>query len=95
METAPFLVRLNDERLPYRIPSVFALPAERLNLEVEAADGPGAYLLQAASEVTQTGPNTWLWQAPRKAGVYPMTILRPATGEAVVLNVFVMVPAGG
>jgi len=91
-ETAPFLIRLNDERLPYRIHSVFALPAERLNLEVEAADGPGAYLLQAASEVTQTGPNTWLWQAPRKAGLYPMTILRPATGEAVVLNVFVMVP---
>src|SRR5262245_34208240 len=38
-ETAPFLVQLNGERLPYRINSVFVLPAERLTLAVGAVEG--------------------------------------------------------
>ncbi|HEV8713709.1 MAG TPA: hypothetical protein VGX03_12895, partial [Candidatus Binatia bacterium] len=98
-ETAPFPVQLNDERLPYRINSVFALPAERFILEVGEAGGKNQYLLQVTSEVSQTGLNTWTWQAPRRAGLYPVTILHPTEGATIILNVFVMVPfsqlAGG
>jgi len=91
-ETAPFSVQLNDERLPYQINSVFVLPAERLTLAVGEAGGNEEYLLQAAAEVTQTGPNTWSWQVPRKTGLYPIKISHPTEGATLVLNVFVIVP---
>jgi hypothetical protein len=91
-ETAPFLVRLNNEPLPYRINSVFVLPAERLTLAVGEAEGKDEYLLQAAPEVTQTGLNTWSWQAPRKTGLYSVKILHPSAGTVIAVNVFVMIP---
>ncbi len=98
-ETAPFPAQLNDERLAYRINSAFVLPAEKFILAVGEAEEKNAYLLQAAFDVTQIGPNTWSWQAPRKAGVYPVKIFHPDWGATIVLNVFVMVPfsqlAGG
>jgi hypothetical protein len=91
-EIAPFPARLNDERLAYRINSAFVLPAEKFILAVGEAEEKNAYLLQAAFDMTQIGPNTWSWQAPRKAGVYPVKILHSDWGATIVLNVFVMVP---
>lgn len=91
-ETAPFPAQLNDERLVYRINSAFVLPAEKFILAVGEAEEKNEYLLQAAFDVTQLGPNTWSWQAPRKAGVYPIKILHSDWGTTLVLNVFVMVP---
>jgi Peptidase M15 len=91
-ETAPFPAQLNDERLAYRINSAFVLPAEKFILEVGEEGGENDYLLQSALDVTQIGPSTWLWQAPRKVGLYPVTILHPTWGATMVLNVFVMVP---
>ncbi len=98
-ETAPFPAQLNDERLAYRINSAFVLPAEKFILEVGEEGGENEYLLQSALDVTQIGPSTWFWQAPRKAGLYPVNILHPNRGTTIVLNVFVIVPfsqlAGG
>ena len=91
-ETAPFPAQLNDERLAYRINSTFMLPAEKFILEVGEEGGENDYLLQSALDVTQIGPSTWLWQAPRKVGLYPVTIFHPTRGATMVLNVFVMVP---
>jgi len=91
-ETAPFPAQLNDERLAYQINSAFVLPAEKFILTVGEGEGKNAYLLQSALEATQIGPSTWSWQAPRKAGLYPVTILHPPWGATMVLNVFVMVP---
>jgi len=90
--TAPFAVRLNNEWLPHRINSVFALPADKFILEVGEAGGKEEYLLQAAPEVTRLGLNQWSWQAPRRTGLYPVKILHPTKGATIVLNVFVMVP---
>ncbi|MBI3797743.1 MAG: hypothetical protein HY268_12350 [Deltaproteobacteria bacterium] len=91
-ETAPFSVQVNDERLPYRINSAFVLPAERLTFAGGAAEGNNAYLIEATPEVTQTGLDQWSWQAPRKAGLYPVTIHSPSEGAPIILNVFVMLP---
>src|SRR5215813_467368 len=91
-ETAPFPAQLNDERLAYQINSAFVLPAEKFILTVGEGEGKNAYLFQSALEATQIGPSTWSWQAPRKAGLYPVIILHPPWGATMVLNVFVMVP---
>ena len=90
-ETAPFPVQLNDEPLPYQINSVFVLPAERLTLTVDTAEGKDTYRIEAAPELIPIGRDQWSWQAPRKAGLYPLKISSPA-GDATIVNVFVMLP---
>ena len=91
-ETAPFPIQVNNEQLAYRMDSVFTLPGETLTLTVGRAEKRGDYSLSTTLHVTQLGPNTWSWKAPREAGVYPVTILPPNRGTTAQLNVFVMVP---
>ncbi len=92
-ERAPFVAQVNGEQLPYRINSVFAFPAEQGTLKISDPRTNSVYLLQSALDVTQTGPNTWSWHTPRKAGVYPIQILHPNWGATIMVNVFVLVPA--
>src|SRR5262249_1251840 len=66
-ETAPFPMRVNNEQLAYRLNSIFALPAEELTLVVGGTEKKGDYSLQTTLNVTQVGPNTWSWKAPREA----------------------------
>jgi hypothetical protein len=88
-ETAPFPIQVNNEQVAYRTDSVFTLPGETLTLTVGRAEKRGDYSLSTTLHVTQLGPNTWSWKAPREAGVYPVTILPPNKTTAQ-LNVFVM-----
>jgi hypothetical protein len=84
---------VNGEPLSYRINSVFVSPAEQGTLQISDPRTSIAYRLQSALEVTRTGPNSWSWHTPRKAGVYPIQVLHPDWGATVTVNVFVLVPA--
>lgn len=91
-ETAPFLIQVNNERLPYRLNSVFTLPGETTILSIGDSRKKNEFTLQTSLNVTQIGPNAWSWKAPREVGLYSVKILHPAWGATAQLNVFVMVP---
>ena len=92
-ERAHFVVNFNDERLPYRLNSAFVLPGDEIFLEISDTHLNSDYTLRAAlGKERQLGVNRWYWHAPLHPGVYPVKIQQTRSGEAVTLNVFVMVP---
>jgi hypothetical protein len=91
-DTAPFLARLNKERLAYRVNSIFVLPGEDLTLNVGQGRKKNDYTLHSALPLTQLGPNAWAGKAPQEVGLYPVKISHANWGATIQLNVFVMVP---
>lgn len=91
-DTAPFFARLNGERLPYRINSVFALPSEDFILSVGGPRKNNDYAIQTALSTTHLGPNVWSWRAPREVGLYLVKIFHPSWGATIQVNVFVLAP---
>lgn len=91
-EIAPFLIQVNDEQFLHRINSAFALPEETMRLSVDETSEKDEYVVQTTLATVQTGPNSWTWKAPRKVGLYPVTISPSDGGATVQLNVFVMAP---
>ncbi len=92
-EKAGFSVKVKGMVNPYRVQSLFVMPGETLDLETVGMAQPEASHLDAprslAAHVTAT---TWRWTAPTRPGHYPLTLTDTGTGEAVVLNAFVMTP---
>lgn len=56
---------------------------DELNVQFEAPEAGEALL----------GPTTMTWKAPDEHGVYPVRVSNRATGETMLINVFVLVPA--
>jgi len=90
---AAFAVRVNDAEVPYHDLGVFALPGESLRLEVPVDDDPGRFALAGEGTWDTASASRWVGHAPDAPGVYPLTVIDHATGDAVTLNLFVMVPA--
>lgn len=92
-ERSAFRVKFRDEISPYRITGVFVLPGERLEIEIPGGDTPIACRLDARTGSTlERGGNKWIWEAPDQPGDVLVVIHCPASGDSVMLNVFVMVP---
>ena len=92
-ERARFVVKFNDERLPRRLNSAFVLPGDEIFIEISDTHQNSDYTFRAAlGKERQLGVNRWYWHAPLHPGVYPVKIQQARSGEAVTLNVFVMVP---
>jgi hypothetical protein len=86
-----FEVRFGDQRVPYRVMGVFALPAEVVPIDLDP-DGAGSRIEAAAGTVTRIDDRHATWTAPTAAGVTPIRIVTPDGHEAVTLHAFVLVP---
>jgi peptidase M15-like protein len=93
-ERSSFSVRFADEINPYSLFGIFALPGERVPLEVLPGDTAARYMAEASGGLLERlEPRQWRWTAPRDRGVYPIFLRDSLSGETVTLNAFVMVPA--
>jgi hypothetical protein len=91
-EVAGFSVKINDEICHLKIMSVFVLPEEELSIEVSNGNN-GSYTLETSSgHLLKKDTKTWLWKSPQAKGLYSVDIVHSPSGEAVHLNVFVMIP---
>jgi hypothetical protein len=94
-QKAGFAVKFRDEVTPYRVTAVFVMPEDNLTLEVVDVNADTECTLAATEgNVALIDDNRWRWEAPAKAGLYPITIAEPDLGDSICLNVFVMVPYG-
>jgi len=93
-QRVPFQVRFGDETNSYNVMAMFVLPNELVPVSVVPASGSASgYQFMAASGATNTvRDGAWTWMAPSKPGLYPVEIHDPESGQAMTLNVFVMVP---
>ena len=89
-----FAVQIKDEVSSHRVLGVFVLPAERLEIEILEPSGvAGDYQLHTTDgRMEQARTGGWIWWAPEKKGPYPLRIVHVPSGEAMTLNVFVMIP---
>jgi len=94
-QKARFSVKFKNEISPYSIIGVFVTPGEILPIEATEKKSWNSYVLQASEgKVITTGFNKWEWQAPRKPGLYPVTLTRQPSMDSIILNIFVMIPKG-
>jgi hypothetical protein len=92
-QKAPFAATVNEERLSYRINSVFVLPGDELFIEIFDGQKKAQYTIHSAFGSERIlGQRRWRWFAPPTAGLYPVKIVHTRTRSAITLNVFVMVP---
>jgi hypothetical protein len=91
---AGFLIRTEEVEIPYRVLGLFVLPGERLPLAVQDPDDAASYRLEASGGgLSERGSGTWEWTAPEETGLHPLRIVHQPSGETMLLNAFVMVPA--
>ena len=90
---AGFAVRVKDLVSPYRVLGVFVMPGETLAVEAVGMAHPEAGRLDAErGSVVPVTAAAWRWTAPPRPGHYALRLTDTDTGEAVVLNAFVMMP---
>jgi hypothetical protein len=88
-----FAVKFKDEVSPYPVMALFAMPGDTVPLEVVLSDTLSRYSAEAGEgRLEQAGAARWRWIAPRRKGVSAIVVRDWASGEAIVLNAFVMVP---
>ena len=92
-ETAGFAVKVREEICPYKVLGVYVLPREHLSIEVVQPRSQDSFILTAEKgQVTQSLAQQWAWRAPEIPGLYPVKIQRKGSEDAILLNVFVMIP---
>jgi hypothetical protein len=87
-----FRVKIKDEVIPYRVMSVFVLPGERMELEVQGQHGslPPEIEASGGEVLKKKGEDRWEWHAPEHPSLYSLTIRY--AGDRMVIHAFVMVP---
>lgn len=95
-EAPGFTVQVGDDVIPYSVFGIYVMPGERIKLSAHipggtAATAPAQAQAQAG-QLTQSAPQQWRWQAPRKPGAYRIWVNTPQSGKRILLNVFVMTP---
>ena len=73
--------------------AIFAMPGEKIPLSVTASAKRLHRVEAPQGALTATGPNTWTWEAPVKAGVYPLKVKNPDGQTVADFSAFVMVPS--
>jgi hypothetical protein len=92
-ERVDFKVRFRDEVTQYKVTGVFMVPGEELRVEAVGLEGDVLFTTSGrARAAEQVRENVWLWHAPDETGLYPLIITDKTTGQAITLNIFVMVP---
>jgi len=86
-------LRVRDVVIPYREFAVFALPGERVALELVARGSTRYRLDDDGVEVKPTSAGHWSWRAPAAPGLRRLTLSTEGGDTAMRLNAFVMVPA--
>ena len=89
---APFVVRFQDEVIPYSVFGVFVMPGEEVDLEAIAPDDRRFVLRASAGTFTDPEANRWIWTAPETEGLYRLEVIHPESVATITLNVFVQVP---
>lgn len=92
-QRAPFAVAVNDDRLNYRINSVFVLPGDEIFVEIFDSQKKAEYTIHSAlGSERLLAQRRWRWFAPTTAGLYPVKIVHARSRNSITLNVFVMIP---
>jgi hypothetical protein len=78
---------------PYDEGAIFAMPGERIDLEVTAPKSRLYRIDAPEGTLSATGPNTWTWVAPEVPGRYSMEAKSLQGGTLADFSVFVMVPS--
>ena len=92
LERSTFVVEVGEQRIQQRVGSAFVLPGERLPLAIAAALPSQSFHASAAQGTLRAQRERWMWTAPSRPGLYPLSIVEEHSGERVRLNVFVLVP---
>ena len=88
-----FSIKFKDEITPFRVTGAFVLPGAQLAIEAVGGGRSDRFEGRAeAGELVSRQLRTWRWKAPAETGLYPVEIQNLSTGEAIRLNVFVLVP---
>jgi peptidase M15-like protein len=88
-----FAVKFKEEVSPYPVMALFVMPGESVPLEAVLGDTLSRFSAEAGDgRLERMGPARWRWVAPRRKGVSAIVVRDSATGEAVALNAFVLVP---
>ncbi len=92
-EKAGFAVKVREDACPYKVLGIYVLPRETLAIEIIRPGPQDTFVLDAESgTVTRSRAREWTWQAPQAPGLYPVKIERNDSDDAILLNIFVMIP---
>ena len=88
-----FSIKVKDIENPFEIMSVFALPNEKLRIEIKANNAADKYRLYSAeNNAIAATSRHWDWRAPAKPGHYLLKIADVDPQRSMSLNIFVMTP---
>ena len=90
--TPPWLV-CGGERSQLPLWSLFVLPGERGDCEIQAGSPAGGYRLQGPGVQVQTAGQRWSWQAPAQPGLVQLRLEGPGLKQPRILQLWVMTPA--
>ncbi|MBN2029681.1 hypothetical protein JW824_05495 [bacterium] len=72
---------------------VFIIPDEQIAIQIVGDEKTDTYeIYLSGGSITSLDKNEWRFQPPQNPGLYPITIIRSAMQDSMILNVFVMVP---
>lgn len=91
-QLAPFLVKVNGEPVTHAIGFQAVLPGE--DLTVLMGDRAEAVTLLGHNVTLAKGKGSLRWQVPKTPGYMPLTIVRERDKKTVLVQLFVMQPAG-
>jgi hypothetical protein len=94
-DAAGFSLAGKGNRFQYRVNSVFLLPGEVLDTEIEDAGRGEIFSFRTSQGEVSELPSSasWRWRAPMEPGLYPIRVSRVGSNESMLLNAFVMVPS--
>jgi hypothetical protein len=93
-DAAGFSLAFKGNRFPHRVSSVFLLPGELLEGEIEDAGRDEVFSFESSrGGVEARSPRSFRWRAPAEPGLYPLRVERVGSSESMLVNAFVMVPA--
>lgn len=91
-ETSNFNLTIKDELIPYRLFSIFILPAEKFTVKNNNHDQQ-IHLIFNSGTIRHLNDNEWECIPPDIPGIYSIKIYHPETKDSVYINCVVMVPA--
>jgi len=92
-QRAGFLANVNGIINPYKIMTIFALPYEKLKIEVNKNNPADEYRLYSPEgKIIPTAGRHWDWRVPSRAGRYLLKIVNIDQQRSMSLNAIVMLP---
>lgn len=89
-----FAVTVNDRLTPYHTMIASVMPGKSLAIELTDPHQRKDFSVSASvGRFVPSGQQGWVWEAPTEPGHYPLTITRKDSGETLLLQAFVLVPA--